>query len=327
MRFAAGWGNDMAFLWRKKKKFGSLEEKHREFILSLFKERALFGVPMKNYTSIKVGGPADCMVFPDDAGELIEIISYARSESLPLSVIGYGTNLIVKDGGIRGITINLSRGFKTINTEEDGNNIYITAGSGIPLARIVRLGMDNGWTGIEPLSAIPGSIGGAVFMNAGTKDGTIGDLIDSIWVIDGEKEKLLDKKMLKFEYRSVNIPRNSPIVKVRMRLQKGDKAKIYERIQQNLKYRKETQPLTSPSSGCIFKNPRKISAGELIDDLGLKGVRVRGAKISEKHANFIVNTGSATAKDILTLIELVREKVKEERNILLETEVVIIGEE
>ncbi len=317
----------MGFLWRKKKKVGDIEEKHRDFILSLFKERALFGVPMKNYTSMRVGGPADCMVFPDEVEELIEIISYAKSESLPVSVVGYGTNLIVKDGGIRGITINLSKGFKTINTEEDGNNIYITAGSGIPLARIVRLGMDNGWAGVEPLSAIPGSVGGAVFMNAGTKDGTIEDLIDSVWVIDGEKEKLLDRKMLKFEYRSVNIPRNCPIVKVKMRLEKGEREKICERIREYLKYRKETQPLTSRSSGCIFKNPKKISAGKLIDDLGLKGVRVRGAKISEKHANFIVNTGSATAKDIITLIELVKEKVKEERNILLDTEVIIIGEE
>jgi UDP-N-acetylmuramate dehydrogenase len=317
----------MAFLWRKKKRFGALEEKHRDFIVAEFRERALFGVPMKNYTSMRVGGPADCMVFPDNVEQLIKIISYARAESLPVTVIGYGTNLLVKDGGIRGITINLSKGFKTIEKEEHGNDVYITAGSGVSLARIVRLGMDNGWKGVEPLSAIPGSLGGAVFMNAGTKDGTISDVIDSVWIIDGEREKLLDRKMLKFEYRSVNIPKNHPVVKVKIKLQTGNKEEVRAKIQESLRYRKETQPLTERSSGCIFKNPRKISAGKLIDDLGLKGVRVRGAKISEKHANFIVNTGTATAKDVLALIELVKEKVKEERNILLETEVIIVGEE
>jgi len=187
--------------------------------------------------------------------------------------------------------------------------------------------MDNGWTGVEALSAIPGSLGGAVYMNAGTKDGSISDVIESVWVIEGEKEKCLDSKLLKFGYRSVNIPRNHPVVKVRIKLRVSDKEKVREKIQEFLSYRKETQPLTSRSSGCIFKNTQKISAGKLIDDLGLKGVRVRGAKISEKHANFIVNTGSATAKDVLALIELVKEKVKEERNILLEPEVIIIGEE
>lgn len=317
----------MAFLWRKKKKFGDIEEKHRDFIVSEFKNMALFGIPMANYTSMRVGGPADCMVFPDKIEELIKIITYAKSESLPVTVIGYGTNLLVKDGGIRGITINLSKGFKTLETEKHGNNIYITAGSGISLARIVRLGMDNGWSGVEPLSAIPGSLGGAVSMNAGTKEGSISDVIECVWVIEGEKEKLLDRKMLKFEYRSVNIPRNHPVIKLKIRLQMGDKEKVRKKIQEFLNYRKETQPLTSHSAGCIFKNPKKIPAGKLIDDLGLKGVRVRGAKISEKHANFIVNTGSATAKDVLALIELVKEKVKEERNIPLEPEITIIGEE
>lgn len=317
----------MAFLWRKKKKFGDIEEKHRDFLVAEFKERALFRVPMKNYTSIRVGGPADCMVFVENIEELIKIISYAKSESLPVTVIGYGTNLIVKDGGIRGVTINLSKGFKMLETEEKGSDVYITAGSGVSLARIVRLAMDAGWSGVEALSAIPGSLGGAVYMNAGTKDGSIGDVIESVWIVEGEKERLLDRNMLKFEYRSVNIPRNHPVVKVRIKLQKDDKEKVRKKIQEFLNYRKETQPLTLPSSGCIFKNPKKISAGKLIDDLGLKGVRVRGAKISEKHANFIVNTGTATAKDVLALVELVKEKVREERNILLEPEVIIIGEE
>ncbi len=327
MRFTAGWVSDMAFLWRKKKRFGALEERHRDFVLSEFKDRALFGVLMANYTSLRVGGPADCMVFPYTIEEVIKIIGYAKSESLPVTVIGYGTNLLVKDGGIRGITINFSKGFKTLEIEKQGNNVYITAGSGVSLARIVRLAMDNGWSGVEPLSAIPGSLGGAVSMNAGTKDGSISDVIESVWVIEGEKERLLDRKMLKFGYRTVNIPKNHPIIKLRMKLEIGDKERIRKRVQELLNYRKETQPLTSRSAGCIFKNPHKISAGKLIDDLGLKGVRVRGAKISEKHANFIVNTGSATAKDILALMELVKEKVKEERNISLEPEIVIIGEE
>lgn len=317
----------MAFLWRKKRRFGSLEEKHRDYIAQLFRERALFEVPMKNYTTIKIGGPADCMVFPENPDELIHLIKYAKSESLPVTVIGYGTNLIVKDGGIRGITINLSKGFKGLEIEEGEKNIYITAGSGIPLARIVRLGMDNGWSGVEPLSAIPGSLGGAIMMNAGTHEGSIGDIVDAVWIIDGDREKVLNRESLKFDYRSVNIQRNHPVVKVRLKLKKGDREEIKAKIQELLRYRKETQPLNYPSCGCIFKNPRKISAGKLIEDLGLKGVRVRGAKISEKHANFIINTGKATAKDVLALIELVREKVKEEKNISLETEAVIIGEE
>jgi len=317
----------MAFLWRKKKKYGEIEEKHRDFLVANFGERALFGVSMKDYTSFRVGGPADCMVFPENSEELMKLIAFAKAESLPITIMGYGTNLLVKDGGIRGITINMSKGFKNIEIEQAGSDVFIIAGSGVPLAKIVRLGMNHGWSGIEPLSAIPGSLGGAVSMNAGTKEGAIEGIVEAVWVMEGERERLIPREGLKFDYRSVNIPRNHPVVKVKLKLHQDDGEKVRLRIQENLKYRKDTQPLTERSAGCIFKNPKKISAGKLIDDLGLKGVRVRGAKISEKHANFIVNTGNATAKDILALIELVREKVKEERNILLETEVIILGEE
>lgn len=317
----------MAFLWRKKKKFGALEDKHRDYIMGEFKDKALFNASMKEWTSFRVGGPADCMVFAQTPGDLTKLLSFAKTESLPVTVIGYGTNLLVKDGGIRGITINLSKGFKDIQISEEGEEVQILAGCGVPLAKIVRLGLDNGWTGIEPLSAIPGSLGGAIYMNAGTKDGTISNIVDSVWVIENERERLIKREALKFEYRGVNIPRNHPVSRVKLILHKGDKEKIRERVNEIVRYRKETQPLQFRSAGCIFKNPAKVPAGKLIDDLGLKGVRVRGAKISEKHANFIINTGKATARDILTLIELVKEKVKEERNIILETEVVILGEE
>ncbi|MEK7850469.1 MAG: UDP-N-acetylmuramate dehydrogenase [Deltaproteobacteria bacterium] len=286
-------------------------------------ENVEFGVPMRTKTSFRVGGPADALTSPKDAMELQRLLRYIKEKGLPSFVLGRGTNLLVMDGGVRGVVIDL-KGFNKLEVRDGG---FIYSGAGIPLAKLVYFAMENSLAGLEFASGIPGSVGGAIVMNAGADDGETRDVVESVTLMaeDGDIKEV-KKESLGFSYRNLNLPKGSMVLGAEFKLGAGDKEGIKERIHHLLHARKTKQPLDLPNAGCIFKNPPSGSAGRIIDEVGLKGLQFGGARVSELHANFIVNNGSATAKDILSLLDDVMEKVYEKRGIALEPEIKIVGE-
>lgn len=286
-------------------------------------ENVEFDVPMKTKTSFRVGGPADALAMPKDASELQSLIIYIREKGLPSFILGRGTNLLVLDGGIRGVVVDL-KGLNKLEVRE-GGSIY--SGAGVPLPKLVYFAMDNSLTGLEFASGIPGSVGGAVVMNAGAAEGEMKDVVESVTLMNevGDVKEVM-RDALSFSYRNLSLPKGSIVLGAAFKLKVGEKEAIKERIHSLIHARKTKQPLDQPNAGCIFKNPPSGSAGRIIDEAGLKGLQFGGARVSDLHANFIVNNGSATAKDILSLVDDVMEKVYEKRGIALEPEVKIVGE-
>ncbi|MFO1518087.1 MAG: UDP-N-acetylmuramate dehydrogenase [bacterium] len=307
----------------------SLPRSIKEKFSKELKGELLFDEPLARYTTVKVGGPADALLYPAGLEDLKVALQICEKHEIPYFVIGNGSNLLVKDGGVRGLVIKLNRCLNAFRVEEEGEKeTVLYAESGYSLPKVVEYSRQNGLSGIESLFGVPGTVGGAIIMNAGTREGEIGECIEELTVMDSSGDlKTYLKKRLNFEYRSLKIPRSEIAIGVKLRLQKSDPQKVAERIGFFQKRRLDTQPLDQPSMGSVFKNPPKKFAAQLIEELGLKGVRVGGARVSEKHSNWIVNEGNATAKDILVLIGLVRDKVKEVTDIRLETEVKIIGED
>ncbi len=292
-------------------------------------ESVSFDEPLSQHTSIRVGGPADALVSPKTIDELQNLLAWSRKNRLPVFVLGAGSNILVRDKGLRGLVISLSRSFGQIRLENDGKDnveLYVEAGVGLP--RLVDYTKEEGLTGAEVLSGIPGNLGGALMMNAGTKDGDISQLVLSVTFLDKEgKLKTWSKEEITYSYRESHFPKGAVLLSARLKFAKRSSELIQGKIQEYREYRLETQPLNVPSLGSVFKNPEKKFAGNLIEETGLKNVRVGGARISPKHGNWIVNEGGATAKDVLALIGLVRDKVKEKFGVLLETEVRVVGEE
>ncbi len=286
-------------------------------------ENVEFDVPMRTKTSFRVGGPADAVATPRDAGELKRVLRYSREKGLRCFILGRGTNLLVLDGGIRGVVVDL-RGFNALEVRSEE---IIYAGAGVSLPKLVYFAMDNSMTGLEFASGIPGSVGGAIVMNAGAMEGEMKDVVKSVTVMNeaGEVSELT-REELPFSYRNLSLPKGTVVLGSQFKLKGGDKEAIKERIHSILNSRKTKQPLDTPNAGCIFKNPPLGHAGRLIDEAGLKGLQFGGAKVSELHANFIVNSGNATARDILSLLDDVKEKVFEKKGITLEPEIKIVGE-
>lgn len=295
----------------------------------------LFDEPLSQYTSIRIGGPADALVYPKTIEELTEIVRFARANALPLFVLGAGSNLLVRDKGIRGVVVNLSQGFGRIEIErEDADQVFLYAESGAGLPRLVDFAAEEGLAGLEVLSGIPGNVGGALSMNAGTRDGDVSQTVESVTFLAPAKKEAPSlttwtKEQIRYGYRESHFPKGAILLSGRFRLSRLSSEIIRGRIQKQRAYRLETQPLNVPNIGSVFKNPagKKLFAAKLVEDTGLKDVRVGGARISPKHANWIVNEGGANARDVLTLIGLVRDKVKEKFGVLLETEVRVVGEE
>lgn len=280
--------------------------------------------PMKNHISFKVGGPADILLEPSDEKQIIKSIEICKNNNIPYIVIGNGSNLLVRDGGIRGVVIKLS-GLNFIKV--DGN--YISAGAGVVLKDVSDEALDNSLTGFEFASGIPGSVGGAVFMNAGAYDGEMKNIISSVTVLDKEGNILtLEKDELEFGYRTSSVKTEGYIViSAQFELQLGDKVKIKNRIDELTQKREEKQPLEYASAGSTFKRPEGYFAGKLIQDAGLKGFTIGGAAVSQKHSGFVINTGNATAQDVLDVIKHVQDEVKNQFGVELKTEVRIIGED
>ena len=298
---------------------------YRELLNILDEESIKVDEPMKKHISFKVGGPADFLVKPKTEEELSQIIKFVKKENIPFLVIGNGSNLLVKDGGIRGIVIELSDNFN--NFEIDGT--IVKAQSGALLAVLGRNVMKSSLTGFEFACGIPGTVGGAVFMNAGAYNGEMSQVIESADVINENGEIItLNNEELDLGYRSSIVMKKGYVVlSAVFKLEKGTVKSIKDLVADLTNKRESKQPLEYPSAGSTFKRPEGYFAGKLIQDSGLKGYSIGGAAISEKHSGFVINKGGATAKDILDLIHHIQDEVKKQFGVELHTEVRIIGED
>ncbi|MDY6825712.1 MAG: UDP-N-acetylmuramate dehydrogenase [Bacillota bacterium] len=279
--------------------------------------------PLASYTSWKVGGPADYYIAPHSVNELVEVIMLSKKFELPLFVMGNGTNLLVLDGGIRGLVVHIGAAFSYIKQGENG----ITAGAGMAMTALARETVKKGWRGVEFAAGIPGTLGGAVIMNAGAFGDYIGERIQAVRLVSDSGATVgLAKEELSFGYRCSNLSGRGIIFEVDLLLKKGSYHESLRLIENFLAERRRRHP-EQPSAGSVFRNFPDVPAGEIIEQAGLKGMKVGGAEVSRKHANFIVNTGGATAADIMTLMEKVQKVIKEKYDLELQPEVRIIGEE
>lgn len=285
--------------------------------------RLLKNEMLAKYTSWRVGGPADQMYIPQDRQDLIEFIK-ALSKTEPVFWIGLGSNLLVRDGGIRGTVINTKGRLKDMRLVGQGL-VYVEAG--VPCAHVARFCGEQGLTGAEFLAGIPGTMGGALKMNAGAFDGETWGIVKNVEMIDASGNVTLrNQQDFKVGYRSVQGFEDEWFLAANLSLQQADTAVSQQKIRGLLEKRAATQPTNQPSCGSVFKNPEGDHAARLIEQTGLKGYAIGGACVSEKHANFIVNTGNAKAADIEALINYVQSKVKEQQGVELQTEVCMVGE-
>lgn len=281
-----------------------------------------FNEPMSMHTSLKIGGPADVALFPDEPF-LPELIKTLTKEGIPYIIIGGGTNILVKDRGIDGAVIFTSR---VNNITINAQRLTLNAEAGCSLQKIINLCIEHGLSGMEWLAGIPGSMGGAIAGNAGSFGCEIKDVIESVSLLmpDGGIKELSANDM-GFRYRSAKIPSDSIILSAVLSLKKDEPFEIKKRFIEFINEKKLRQPVSKLSAGCVFKNPKDIAAGKLIDDAGCKGMRVGDIEVSGMHANFFINTGKGTADDFLKLMDVVGKKVKDKFGIILEPEIRILG--
>lgn len=276
--------------------------------------------PMAKYTSMRVGGPADYYLEPADKMDLVEIILYLRNNKFPSLMLGRGSNLLVSDEGIRGAAINIEAALANVRMQGD----LVVAEAGVTLAKFVDFCVQKGLAGVEMLAGIPGSMGGAIVMNAGAHGGEISDHLVEVEVLREGRIQSIRKEEAQFAYRRSGFG-NDIVLGTSFRLPEGNKEELLAKRRELILKRNASQPLHLPNSGSMFKNPPANFAAKLIEQAGLKGKRVGNAQISEKHANFIVNLGGAKATDVFTLIDLARRTVHQNAGILLELEVKLIG--
>lgn len=290
--------------------------------------KILYDEPMTRHTSLQVGGIADAVVVTENEDQLINIVRRLKERQIPFLAAGNLTNILVRDGGYRGAIL-LMRGLDNILCGKTGAGAnFISAQAGVALAKVVHCAMAEELTGVEFCAGIPGSIGGAVWMNAGAYGKEMKDVIESLLLLNANGEKRTMKRGdIPFTYRNSNLPDGVIILEAQLKLEKGQSDLIKERVNDILKLRQEKHPLNYPNAGSIFKNPPGEPAGKIIEELGLKGVNCGGAHVSSKHANFIINKGQATATNVLELIALIQTKARDEKGLVLETEVIIIGED
>lgn len=287
-----------------------------------------FYEPMAEHTSLGLGGAADIYAVPNDLDSLKFLLKVAYDNSIPVLPIGHGTNLLIKDGGIRGIVLSLKsfRRFEVLDNN-DNSYIYAAVGAGVPLGRFIQFTAKTGFSGLEGLAGIPGSVGGGVFMNAGSFGAEIGDCVVVVDILekDGSK-RTLNGRELSFSYRNSSFHEGSIIVEVKMRLKKDLPQSVKARVREFLERKKTTQPLELPSAGCVFKNTDGKPAGRLLDLSGCKGMKIGNTEISSLHANFFINRGNS-ASDFLDLMSRASERVRKRFGIELKPEIQIIGED
>jgi len=300
-----------------------MENRQKAGLIKLLNESVIFNVAMSSYSTFRAGGKAEAICFINDLSMLTQVISFLDSEAIPWMTVGKGSNLLVTDKGISGAVIILKGALAEVHEE---SNHMVTAGGGLSTIKLLKYCVQHGLAGMEFMSGIPGTIGGAVIMNAGACGEEIGDRLQKVAIMTPEgKTEEIDRSQISFEYRNTSIPKNTIVYSVSLCLEKDRRELIKKRVESNLNKRKVSQPLDMPSCGSVFKNPPGKFAGKLIEESGLKGMRIGGAMISSKHANFIVNAGNAKALDIIELIDIARKKVKEDSGVDLETEIKVVG--
>lgn len=286
--------------------------------------KILFDEMMKNHTTFKIGGPADVMIIPSNEEELIESIKFCRENNIDFLIMGNGSNLLIRDGGIRGAVIKINEGFNEITV--NGTTIYCQAGA--LLSTISKVALKHSLKNFEFASGIPGTMGGAITMNAGAYGGEMKDIVVKVRALDKNNNIVeFNNEEMDFRYRGSKVVDDDLIVlSTEFQLEKGDKTTIKEKID-DLAYRRQSkQPLEYPSGGSTFKRPTGYFAGKLIEDAGLRGLQYGDAQVSEKHCGFVINAGDANFHEVYTLIKTVQKIVKDKFQVSLETEIKIIGD-
>lgn len=282
-----------------------------------------FKEPLSFHTSLRLGGPADIFIVPQNVDDIRHALRFAERDQLPVTVIGGGNNLLVRDRGVRGVTLKLEGclGRAEFRGEE------ALAGAGVPLSGLIREAAAQNLGGVECLIGIPATIGGALAMNAGTPDGWIGDFVSAVYFLhpDGTLGEFKPGSGA-FGYRAFHPPDGAVLIGCRLRLHRRASAEIHKDLRLRLKQKKASQPLALASVGCVWKDPAGESATRMIEKVGLKGKRLGGAEISTKHANFVVNRGGATAGEVQALLDLTRERVRNHFSVVLQHEIRILGE-
>lgn len=279
--------------------------------------------PLKNHTSFKIGGPAEEFSEVTSIEEICTLIKYAKEKGIPYMIMGNGSNLLVSDKGVKGLVIKISKGFDTVEILGE----KIVAKAGILLSKLANIAAENGLSGLEEVSGIPGTLGGGIYMNAGAYGGELKDVIERVTYLSDGEIKVAEKDDLDFGYRHSRFSGTEDIIlSAELSLKKADISEIREKMADFKERRCSKQPLSMPSAGSTFKRPEGYFAGKLIEDAGLKGFSIGGAQVSEKHSGFVVNTGDATAEDVLNLIKHIQNTVYDKFGVKLETEVKVVGE-
>ena len=303
--------------------------------LAWMRGRRWVRTPMARYTSLRVGGAADVLAIPADVEDLLAIVAWASEEGVPLTWLGNGTNLVVRSRGIRGVVVSLRAALTHLSLLDPllfdevqaGNRVRLRVGAGMPLTRLLPVAIQKGLMGLGFAVGIPGTIGGAIVMNAGTDMGCMWDAVESVLLLlpDGQTVEV-GAGDVPVGYRFARLPERSLVLEATLSAVKGTPCEVREEVRRLYRCRRQQQPLSQPNAGSIFKNPLGEFAGRLIDRLGLKGYRIGAAQVSPKHANFIVNLGEATSDEILGLVNYVKAYVHTRTGILLEEEISIVGE-
>jgi len=289
----------------------------------------LWNEPLSRHTTFRVGAPVACLAQPRSIAALQTLIGRLRHEGIPHFLLGAGSNLLASDEPWDGVAIQLGLCCGGIHLEpprSGADTNLLRVGAGAKLARLLRFSVQRGLGGFEPLVGIPGTVGGAVVMNAGTQDGSITDVLDAVTIMETTGDpREVPKSRLEIEYRSVTLPEGSLILEASFSVKPTDPRHIRSKLRDAMKRRRATQPLGWPSAGCIFKNPPGQSAGALIERAGLKGLRCGDAEISSWHANWIINLGQASSRDVLTLVQIAEERVFEAFGVRLEREIRVLA--
>lgn len=295
--------------------------------LKLDSSKVYFDEPMKKYTSFKIGGNAECLIIVSCIEDLKSVLELVNQYNIPLTIIGNGSNLLILDGGIKGITLKIN--IKKLEIEDRKTYIEVNVGAGNKIIELAQKLLKDDITGFEEISGIPGTIGGAVRMNAGAYGKEMKDIIENVTFMDyNGKINKANVDELEFSYRSsFFVNKKYIILEAKLKLQKGNSKEIKQKMDEYLSSRKEKQPLEYPNAGSTFKRGEDFITAKLIDECGLKGYKIGGAQISTKHAGFVVNINNATAKDVIELTNYIKEKVYEKFQKKIELEIEIIGEE
>ena len=291
------------------------------------KDNILYNEDMKKHTTFKIGGPAECFIKIKTKEELKEILNIAKENKIPVTILGNGSNILVLDGGIEGITLTIQ--IEYIDIKQNGEKYKIYVGGGYKLSKFAQICLKNEISGFEELSGIPGTIGGAVSMNAGAHGKEMKDIVEKIKCVDiNGNEKEFSNEEANFEYRKSIFKGNSYIVtEVVLNLEKGKYEEIKAKMGEYAQYRKTKQPIEYPSAGSTFKRGKDYITAKLIDDAGLKGYSIGDAVVSTKHSGFVINKGNASAKDVLDLVKYIKDTIEEKFNKQIELEIEVVGKQ